>query len=283
MNLQQLNEKYRGKPVDLTAWKHPMFGTPPNMGFGFDTQFSDGKVYGVKGKIVVEGLETPSQIRGGKGMFGSLQDVRIVDAYEKEVEGGGDRFADDIERMLATLFGLPEATGQSVSTRNNVCPWDLTAVIRRYANVPSGSVRPDVIEKVVADADFCRDFEVAWEKVKRELVHYIACKFSFTEPEDLADDYGGRSDFTVTLNGSEIPKVAELRARMLRTICSGSPSWSRSMSWVSLRNEMLDQVFDRIGITLPPQAHELMYMYNGRKPTSWNRVVVFEEKGESSC
>ena len=281
MNLQQLNEKYRGKPVDLTAWKHPMFGTPPNMGFGFETQFSDGKVYGVKGKIVVEGLETPSQIRGGKGMFGSLQDVHIVDAYEKEVEGGGDRFADDIERMLATLFGLPEATGQSVSTRNNACPWDLTDVIRRYANMPSGAVSRDVIEKLVSDADFCRDFEVAWSKVKRELVHYIACKFSLAEPEDLADDYGGRSDFTVTLNGSEIPKVAELRARMLRTICSGLPSWSRSMSWVSLRNEMLDQVFDRIGVTLPPQAHELMYMYNGRKPTSWNRVVVFEEKGES--
>lgn len=276
MNLQQLNEKYRGKPVDLTAWEHPMFGTPPNMGFGFETQFSDGKVYGVKGKIVVEGLETPSQIRGGKGMFGSLQDVCIVDAYEKEVEGGGDRFADDIERMLATLFGLPEATGQSISTRNNACPWDLTDVIRRYANMPSGAVRRDVIEKLVSDADFCRDFEVAWSKVKRELVHYIACKFSLAEPEDLADDYGGRSDFTVTLNGSEIPKVAELRARMLRTICSGSPSWSRSMSWVSLRNEMLDQVFDRIGVTLPPQAHELMYMYNGRKPKSWDRLVVWE-------
>ena len=60
------------------------------MGFGFEAQFSDGKIYGVKGKIVVEGMETPSQIRGGKGMFGSLKDVRIVDAYEKEIEGGGD-------------------------------------------------------------------------------------------------------------------------------------------------------------------------------------------------
>ena len=280
MNLQQLNEKYRGKPVDLTAWEHPMFGTPPNMGFGFETQFSDGKVYGVKGKIVVEGLETPSQIRGGKGMFGSLQDVCIVDAYEKEVEGGGDRFAEDIERMLATLFGLPEAKGQSVSTRNNICPWDLTDVIRRYAKMPHGVVGRDVIEKLVVQTDFCRDFEAAWEKVKRELVHYIACKFTLAEPEDLADDYGGRSDFTVTLNGSEIPKVAELRARMLRTICSGSPSWSRSMSWVSLRNEMLDQVFDRIGVTLPPQAHELMYMYNGRTPEKWTREIVWAAKPE---
>lgn len=276
MNLQQLNEKYHGRTIDFRSWKFPTYGAPPNMGFGFEAQFSDGKIYGVKGKIVVEGMETPSQIRGGKGAFGSLKDVRVVDAYEKEIEGGGDRFAEDIERMLATLFGLPEAKGQSVSTRNNVCPWDLTDVIRRYAKMPSGVVSRDVIEKLVADADFCRDFEVAWEKVKRELVHYIACKFSLAEPENLADDYGGRSDFTVTLNGSEIPKVAELRARMLRTICSGSPSWSRSMSWVSLRNEMLDQVFDGIGVKLPPQAHELMYMYNGRKPTSWDRVVAFE-------
>lgn len=280
MNLQQLNEKYHGRPVDLGAWKHPMFGTPPNMGFGLEAQFADGKIYGVKGTIAVEAMELPHEMRKGQCVFGAIKDVRIVDAYEKEIEGGGDRFAEDIERLLATLFGLPEVKGQPVSTRNNVCPWDLTDVIRKYANQPSGVVSREAIGKLVANADFCRDFDAAWEKVKRELVHYIACKFSLREPEEISDDYGGRRDFAVTLNGSEIPKVAELRARMLRTICSGSPSWSRSMSWVILRNEILDQVFDRIGVTLPPQAHELMYMYNGRKPTSWNRVMVFEGKGE---
>lgn len=36
---------------------------------------------------------------------------------------------------------------------------------------------------------------------------------------------------------------------------------------------MLDQVFARIGIILPPQAHELVYMANGRKPKEWNRIV----------
>lgn len=89
MNLQQLNEKYHGRPIDFRSWKFPTFGAPPNMGFGFEAQFSDGKIYGVKGKIVVEGMETPSEIRGGKGAFGSLKEIRIVDAYEKEVEGGG--------------------------------------------------------------------------------------------------------------------------------------------------------------------------------------------------
>ena len=86
MNLQQLNEKYHGRPIDFRSWKFPTYGAPPNMGFGFEAQFSDGKIYGVKGKIVVEGMETPSQIRGGKGAFGSLKDVRVVDAYEKEIE-----------------------------------------------------------------------------------------------------------------------------------------------------------------------------------------------------
>ena len=61
--------------------------------------------------------------------------IGTEDAYEKMFKGGGDRFAEDSERMLATLFGLPEAKGQSVSTRNNVCPWDLTDVIRRYAKM----------------------------------------------------------------------------------------------------------------------------------------------------
>ena len=84
MNLQQLNEKYHGRPIDFRSWKFPTYGAPPNMGFGFEAQFSDGKVYGVKGKIVVEGMETPSQIRGGKRMFGSLIDARIVDAYERQ-------------------------------------------------------------------------------------------------------------------------------------------------------------------------------------------------------
>ena len=36
---------------------------------------------------------------------------------------------------------------------------------------------------------------------------------------------------------------------------------------------MLDQVFARIGIELPRQAHELVYMANGRKPKEWNRTV----------
>lgn len=277
MNLQQLNDKYRGKPVDLTVWTHPMFGTPPNIGFSIEALFSDGKFYRLSATLVVDSMNLPHQMRSGKGTFGSLKDVRVVDAYEKEIEGGGNRFADDIERMLAPLFGLPEAKGHSISTRNNVCPWDLTDVIRRYANTPHGFVSCNVIEKVIADANFRRDFEVAWEKVKRELVHYIATKFSLAEPEDLADDYGGRSDFTVTLNGSEIPKIAELRAQMLRNICSGAPSWSRSTSWVRLRNEILDQVFDRIGIALPPQAHELMYMYNGRKPENWTRKITWAE------
>ena len=42
MNLQQLNEKYHGKPIDFRSWKFPTYGAPPNMGFGFEAQFSDG-------------------------------------------------------------------------------------------------------------------------------------------------------------------------------------------------------------------------------------------------
>ena len=59
MNLQQLNEKYHGKPIELGAWKHPMFGTPPNMGFSIEAKFSDGKFYNLRATLVVEAMELP--------------------------------------------------------------------------------------------------------------------------------------------------------------------------------------------------------------------------------
>lgn len=256
MNLLQLNGKYHGRPIDLGAWKHPMFGTPPNMGFSVEAQFSDGKFYNLQATLVIETMALPHQMRDGKGTFGEITNVRVLDAYENEIPNGADRFTEDIENLIAPLFGLPESSCKTISVRNNVCPWDITEVIRRNG---------------------CRaELDAAWEKVKRELVHYIACKFGLPEPEELSEDYGGRK-VTVTVNGQVIPSLAVLRKSMERIICSNNPSWERSMSWVRLRNEMLDQMFDKIGVTLPPQAHELCYMLNGRKPKSWERVVSFEE------
>ena len=252
MNLQQLNEKYHGRPIELGAWKHPMFGTPPNMGFSIEARFSDGKFYNLRATLVVEGMELPHQMRDGKGVFGMIKDVRLTDGYENVVEGAGDRFADDLEALIAPLFGLPESN-RVFTVRNNVCPWDITEVIERKGNRS--------------------ELDAAWEKVKRELVHYIACKFDLPEPEDLSEFCPFDGAYIVRVNGRELPSLPQIRARFERIICAAYPSWTRSQSWVDLRNEMLDQVFARIGIILPPQAHELVYMANGRKPKEWNRIV----------
>ena len=273
MNLQQLNEKYRGKPVDLRAWQYPVFGTPPNMGFGIEAQFSDGKFYSVKGTLVIGGMGAPHEMRKGLGTFDGLANVRVTDAYENPIEDGADRFADEIESLIAPLCGLAMTGRRTISARNNACPWDIAEVIRRYAGKQSGGIDREVIERVVSDPAARRELDAAWERVKRELVHYIACKFCLPEPEDLSDDYGGRTDFVAIVNGSRFPTLVVLRERMERLICSNDLSWTRSLSWVNLRNEMLDQMFDKIGIALPAQAHELMYMLNGRKPTRWERKV----------
>lgn len=252
MTLQELNEKYHGRPVELGAWEHPMFGAPPNMGFSIEAQFSDGKFYNLRATLVVDGMDLPHQMRHGIGEFGKIMDVRVRDAYEKEIPDGGDRFAADIENLIAPLVGLPGNGGKTLCVRNNVYPYDIVDVIRRRGRR--------------------EELDSAWEKVKRELVHYIACKFEFPEPEDLSEDYGGAT-VRVKVNGKEIQPLAALRRYMERTICSGSPSWTRSISWVDLRNEMLDQMFEKVGVKLPPQAHELCYMANGRKPEKWDRVV----------
>ena len=252
MNLQQLNEKYHGKPIELGAWKHPMFGTPPNMGFSIEAKFSDGKFYNLRAMLVVEAMELLHQMRDGKGVFGMIKDVRLEDAYENIIENAGDRIADDLETLIAPLVGLPESDAV-VTVRNNTCPWDIIEVIKRKGSRA--------------------ELNAAWEKVKRELVHYISSKFDLPEPEDLSEFCPFDGAYIVRVNGRELPALPQLRARMERVICSANPSWTRSQSWVDLRNEMLDQVFARIGIELPRQAHELVYMANGRKPKEWNRTV----------
>jgi len=251
--LEGLNEKFYGRPVDLTAWKHPVFGAPPKFGFGIEARFSDGHFYGVKGTMVVERMEQPHEIRKGQGVFGRLTDVHIVDAYDRPIENGVERFADDLENLFAPLVGLPSCADETMTVRNNGCPWDIT----------------DVIERKGTRAEL----DAAWEKVKREIVHYLACKFELPEPQDLSEAPVDMEAAAKAMVGRQPENLTELRVRMEKIICSHNPSWTRSKSWVDLRNQMVDEMFDRVGVTLPPQAHELIYVYNGKKPTSWTRVL----------
>lgn len=273
MNLQQLNEKYYGKTIDFLAWKHPLFGTPPNMGFSVESRFADGRFYNLRATLVLGAMETPHEVRLGKAVFDRLANVRVLDACENEVSDGGDLFTEDVESLIAPLFGLPSDESKVVTVRNNVCPWDLAAVIRKYAGVERGGIPIGEIERVLARDDFRREYDAAWEAVKRELVHYIACKFGLPEPEDLSEDYCG-APVRVVVNGNVCSSLARLRTRFERVICSLNPSWERSGAWVALRNEMLDQMFEKVGVELPPQAHELNYMMNGRKPKTWERIVI---------
>lgn len=256
--LAKLNAKFHGLPVDLKAWEHPVFGTPPNIGFGLEAKFSDGHWYGVKGTLVIESMAQPHEMRKAQGVFGLLKDVRITDAYEWGVADGAERFADDIENLLAPLVGLPAKAGETMTVRNNVCPWDITEVIRRNGTRA--------------------ELDAAWEKVKRELVHYLACKFELPEPPDLSEKPVDMEAAARKMEGRNPRNLTELRIRMEHVICSANPSWIRSGSWVDLRNQMVDEMFDRVGVILPAQAHELNYMFNGRKPTTWTRVLGRKRK-----
>ena len=254
MNLQQLNDKYYGRPVDLRAWSHPVFGLPPNMGFSVEAQFSDGRYYNLRATLVLDAMRLPHEMRKGKAVFAELTNVQVLDAWEKIVPDGGDKFADDIETLIGPLVGLPEVKGKCIYAKNNVCPWDITEVIRRHGSRA--------------------ELDAAWEKVKRELVHYIACKFDLPEPQDLSEEKEDMEAVAQRIRGRLPLTLTELRVRMEHTVCSSAtPSWTRSQSWVDLRNEMLDEMFDRVGVVLPPHAHELMYMFNGRKPPVWTRVL----------
>ncbi len=254
MTLEEMNAKYHGRPMNFKAWKHPVFGTPPFLGFSAEARCADGNYYTVRGILVMTAPVPPHALRRGEGVFDRLAKVTLYDAYVSEVCDGGNRFADDIAALIAPLVGFSADEGKCLYVRNNVCPWDISDVIMR------GGGRAEL--------------DAAWERVKRELVHFTACKFGLPEPTDLSEPKEDMEEVERRMKGRMPLTLSELRVRMEQTLCSEStPSWSRSQNWVDLRNEMLDEMFDRVDVTLPPQAHEFCYLLNGRKPKGWTRVL----------
>ena len=99
-------------------------------------------------------------------------------------------------------------------------------------------------------------------------------------PEDLSEDPGDYPFQAPRLANFdthyELTNLLAYRMRFEIYFCGKgrrNPSWERSSAWVKLRNAMLDEMFDRVGVDLPPEAHSLPYMFNGRKRDTWERLL----------
>jgi len=82
-------------------------------------------------------------------------------------------------------------------------------------------------------------------------VQFTAARYGVAMPKDLSD-----SD-----------EVRRLRRKMESRW--GGPSWTRSAAWLALANNMLEDVFGRIDVTLPHDAFVQHYMHHDAMPEAW--------------
>ena len=263
MTLADVKRKYKGRPLDMAKWRFSGMVSMGNLALAAnDVELDDGCFYDFRATIRLDWSGKPSDImrHGDYGTFSDMFAVSVTRNGEQEpMENGGDVFVDAIDTMIVPSFGLePSTTAKAIVLRNDVYPYD-------YPN-HKGATREEC--------------DRAWEAIKRELVHYTARKFGFPEPQDLSDkpeEYPFNPPLRTNCN-RRYPKENLLAYRMEFEyyFCGAgrsSPSWSRSLAWVNLRNAMLDEMFDRVGVDLPPEAHSLPYMYNGKKHETWNRLL----------
>lgn len=263
MTLDELNRKYEGRHLDMKKWRFSAMAPMGSLALvANDVELDDGNFYDFKAIIALGGDAKPSDImlHGNCGCFDRMVNVSVRRNGDGEpIRDPADSFVDAIDTMIAPAFGLePSTSAKAVVLVNDVCPWDY----------------PRTKEATREECD------AAWEKIKRELVHYTARKYNLPEPGDLSE------------NPADYPFAAPRRANFSRHykktnllayrmefeiyFCGSGrrdPSWSRSLAWVNLRNAMLDEMFDRVGVDLPPEAHSLPYMYNGRKRDTWERLL----------
>ncbi len=263
MTLADINAKYKGRPLDMAKWRFSGMAEMGNLALAVnDVELDDGCLYDFRATIRLDWSGKPSDIvrHGDCGTFAGISAPSVTRDGEREpVSNGGDIFADAIDTMIAPAFGLePSTTAKAVVVRNDVCPWD-------YPN-----------HKDATRAECDR----AWEAIKRELVHYTARKFSLPEPQDLSErpeDYPFSPPWRANYHRHyRTENLLAYRMEFEYYFCGvgrSSPSWSRSLAWVNLRNAMLDEMFDRVGVDLPPEAHSLPYMYNGKKHETWTRLL----------
>ena len=263
MTLDELNRKYEGRPLDMKKWRFSGMSQVGGLALAAnDVELDDGNFYDFNAVIEMGGNAKPSDIalHGNCGCFGKLRKYSVRRNGESEAISEPDgRFVDAIDTMIAPAFGLiPSTKVKAVVLVNDVCPWDY----------------PTSEEATREECD------AAWEKIKRELVHYTACKYNLPEPEDLSedpDDYPFQAPRLANFDTHyELTNLLAYRMRFEIYFCGKgrrNPSWERSSAWVKLRNAMLDEMFDRVGIDLPPEAHSLPYMFNGRKRDTWERLL----------
>lgn len=263
MKLTDIKKKYYGRPFDMTKWQFSGMAAMGGLALAVnDVELDDGCFYDFRATISMNSSGRPSDIvrHGNYGTFADISAVSVTKNGEQDpIENGGDIFADAIDTMIAPAFGLePSTSAKAIVIRNDVCPWDY----------PS---RKDATRE---------ECDLAWEKIKRELVHYTARKFNLPEPQDLSErpeDYPftppRRANFC---RDYPCDNLLAYRMRFEIFFCGAGRrnlSWIRSQAWVNLRNAMLDEMFDRVGVDLPPEAHSLPYMYNGKKPDTWERLL----------
>lgn len=93
--------------------------------------------------------------------------------------------------------------------------------------------------------------KAAWESIKSSIIRFTADRYGVQEPEDQSD-------------------TDQVRILRKRLDCSwGSPSWTRSLAWLTLANAMLASVFKRIDVTLPSDAFVQHYMHRAAMPKAW--------------
>lgn len=263
MTLADLDKKYDGRPIDMAKWQFSGMSEMGSIVLAVnDVELDDGCFYDFRATIKLNCSGKPSDIvrHGNYGTFAGIFAVSLTKNGEPEpIENGGDIIADAIDTMIAPAFGLePSTAAKAIVIRNDVCPWDY----------PSHKD---------ATREEC---DRAWEAIKRELVHYTARKFNLPEPQDLSEkpeDYPFTPPHKANFNKSyPLDNLLAYRMKFEVFFCGQgrrNPSWSRSQAWVNLRNAMLDEMFDRVGVDLPPEAHSLPYMHNGKKPKTWKRLL----------
>ena len=263
MTLADINMKYKGRPLDMAKWQFSGMAEMGSLALAVnDVELDDGCFYNFRTTIKLDWNGKPSDIvrHGNYGTFASMSAVAVMrNGEEKPLENGGDIFADAIDTMIAPAFGIePSTKAKAVIIRNDVYPHDYPK-----------------------NKDTTREeCDRAWNDIKKELVHYTARKYGLPEPQDLsenAEDYPFSPPPRVNRSRRySLNNLLAYRMEMEYYICGEgrhSPSWCRSSAWVNLRNAMLDEMFDRVGVDLPPEAHSLPYMYNGRKRGTWERLL----------
>ena len=263
MTIKELNKKYAGRPINMKKWRFSGMAPMGSLALAVnDVELDDGNFYDFNAIIEMDGSANPSDIvlHGNHGGFGRLALFSVRrNGDSKPIIHPADRFIDAIDTMIAPAFGLePSTSAKAVVLVNDVCPWDY----------------PTSEEATREECD------AAWEKIKRELVHYTSRKYNLPEPEDLSEDPAGypflaprRANYSTHY---ELSNLLAFRMEFEIFFCGAGRqnlSWQRSGAWVRLRNAMLDEMFDRVGVDLPPEAHSLPYMCNGRKRDTWKRLL----------